>query len=267
MFFDFKENLIRENLSQNTIDNYIFSCNQFIEKYKTINKKNLLAYKGFLLENYKPKTINLRILGINRYLDFIGKSDLRLKDVKIQQKTFLENVISNADYEYFKQCLLNDKNYMWYFVIRCLAATGARVSELIQFKVEHIKSGYIDLYSKGGKIRRIYIAEKLKVDCINWLNSINKHSGFIFCNKNNVRITTRGIAHQLKVLSKRYGINESVVYPHSFRHLFAKNFLEKYNDIALLADLLGHDSIETTRIYLRKTSEEQQNIVNNVVIW
>lgn len=267
MFFDFKENLIRENLSQNTIDNYIFSCKQFIEKYKTINKKNLLAYKGFLLENYKPKTINLRILGINRYLDFIGKSELRLKDVKIQQKTFLENVISNADYQYFKQCLLNDKNHMWYFVIRCLAATGARVSELIQFKVEHIKVGYIDLYSKGGKIRRIYIADKLKEDCLNWLNGINKHSGFIFCNKNNVRITTRGIAHQLKALAKRYGINESVVYPHSFRHLFAKNFLEKCNDIALLADLLGHDSIETTRIYLRKTSEEQQNIVNNIVIW
>ncbi len=267
MFFNFKENLTRENLSQNTIDNYIFSCKQFIEKYKTINKKNLLAYKGFLLENYKPKTINLRILGINRYLDFIGKSDLRLKDVKIQQKTFLENVISNADYEYFKQCLQNDKNYMWYFVIRCLAATGARVSELIQFKVEHIKVGYIDLYSKGGKIRRIYIADKLKEDCINWLNSINKQSGFIFCNKNNIRITTRGIAHQLKALAKRYGINESVVYPHSFRHLFAKNFLEKYNDIALLADLLGHDSIETTRIYLRKTSEEQQNIVNSIVKW
>lgn len=267
MFFDFREKLIKENLSENTIENYIYSCELFIQKYKVINKKNLLAYKVFLLENYKPKTINLRILGINRYLDYIGKSDLRLKDVKIQQKTFLENVISNADYEYFKQCLINDKNYMWYFVIRCLAATGARVSELIQFKVEHIKSGFIDIYSKGGKIRRIYIAEKLKNDCLVWLNEISKSSGFIFCNKNNIRITTRGIAHQLKALAKRYGITEAVVYPHSLRHLFAKNFLEKCNDIALLADLLGHDSIETTRIYLRKTSEEQQNIVNSLVNW
>lgn len=91
--------------------------------------------------------------------------------------------------------------------------------------------------------------------------------GFIFCNKKGIRITTRGLAHQLKALAKRYNINESVVYPHSFRHLFAKNFLEKYNDISLLADLLGHDSIETTRIYLRNTSEEQQNIVNDVVKW
>lgn len=267
MFFNFKESLVKDNLSENTINNYICSCKQFITKYKSINKKNLLSYKEYLLEKYKPKTINLRILGINRYLDFIGKSELRLKDVKIQQKTFLENVISNADYEYFKKSLLNDNNYMWYFVIRCLAATGARISELIEFKVEHINCGYIDIYSKGGKIRRIYIPEKLKNDCIEWLSKINKKSGFIFCNKKGIRITTRGIAHQLKTLAKKYKINQDVVYPHSFRHLFAKNFLDKYNDIALLADLLGHDSIETTRIYLRKTSIEQQNIVNDIVKW
>ena len=185
----------------------------------------------------------------------------------MQQRTFLENVISNADYEYFKQCLLKDKNYMWYFIVRCLAATGARVSELIQFKVEHIKNGYVDMYTKAGKIRRIYISSSLKEDCEKWFLNINKKSGFIFCNKKGIRITTRGIAHQLKVLARKYNVNEKLVYPHSFRHLFAKNFLEKHNDIALLADLLGHDSIETTRIYLRKTSEEQMNIVNDVVKW
>ena len=263
----FKENLIKQNLSENTINTYLYSLNVFIKMYKVFNKENLLMYKGYLLENYKPKTINLRILGINRYLEFIGKSDLRLKEVKVQQRTFLENVISNADYEYFKQCLLKDKNYMWYFIVRCLAATGARVSELIQFKVEHIKNGYVDMYTKAGKTRRIYISSSLKDDCESWFLNTNKKSGFIFCNKKGIRITTRGIAHQLKVLARKYNINEKLIYPHSFRHLFAKNFLEKHNDIALLADLLGHDSIETTRIYLRKTSEEQMNIVNDVVKW
>ena len=81
------------------------------------------------------------------------------------------------------------------------------------------------------------------------------------------RITTRGVAHQLKSFATKYGINPDVVYPHSFRHRFAKNFLEKYNDISLLADLMGHESIETTRIYLRKTSLEQQTIVDRVVTW
>ena len=80
-------------------------------------------------------------------------------------------------------------------------------------------------------------------------------------------ITPRGISQQLKNYAKKYGIHQKVVYPHSFRHLFAKNFLNKFNDISLLADLMGHDSIETTRIYLRRSATEQQNIVDRVVTW
>ena len=89
----------------------------------------------------------------------------------------------------------------------------------------------------------------------------------MFLNKEGKQITTRGIAHQLKALAEKYKMNLNVVYPHSFRHRFAKNFLEKRKDIALLADLMGHESIETTRIYLRKTSEEQQEIVDKLVDW
>ena len=81
------------------------------------------------------------------------------------------------------------------------------------------------------------------------------------------RITTRGIASQLKHFAEKYGMNKEVVYPHSFRHRFAKNFLDRFNDLALLADLMGHESIETTRIYLRRTASEQQKIVDKVVNW
>lgn len=109
-------------------------------------------------------TVNLRIQGINKYLEFIKKDKDKLKFVKIQQKTYLENVISNADYEFFKNQLKKDKNMDWYFVVRFLGATGARVSELVQIKVEHVKLGYIDLYTKGGKIRRIYIAKRLQTE-------------------------------------------------------------------------------------------------------
>ena len=90
--------------------------------------------------------------------------------VRVQQKAFLENVISEADYEYFKTCLKRDDELFWYFVIRFLAATGARVSELIQIKVEHIKLGHLDLYSKGGKLRRIYIPKALQNEALSWLN-------------------------------------------------------------------------------------------------
>ena len=187
--------------------------------------------------------------------------------LKLQQKNFLENVISEADYEYFKKCLKRDNNYYWYFVIRFITATGARVSELVQFKVEHVKIGYFDLYSKGGKLRRIYIPSKLQEEALKWFESINLTNGFIFKNKYGKRITTRGIAGELKKLGIKYGLNPNVIYPHSFRHRFAKSFLDRFNDISLLADLMGHESIETTRIYLRRTSTEQQEIVNKIIDW
>jgi integrase len=187
--------------------------------------------------------------------------------VKVQQKAFLENVISEADYEYFKNCLKRAGEMFWYFVIRFLAATGARVNELIQIKAEHVRIGYLDLYSKGGKLRRIYVPKTLKDEAMAWLSDKQQESGFIFLNKYGNRITTRGISGQLKKLAAHYDINPAVVYPHSFRHRFAKSFLERFNDIAFLADLMGHESIETTRIYLRKTATEQQTIVDKIVDW
>lgn len=163
--------------------------------------------------------------------------------------------------------MLNIKNYEWYFVVRFLGATGARVSELIQFKYEHLTRGYIDLYTKSGKTRRIFIPKKLRTKAVEYYHKIGRTTGYLFLNKKGKQISTRGIAHQLKVFGEKFGMNLNVIYPHSFRHRFAKNFLEKRKDIALLADLMGHESIETTRIYLRKTSEEQQEIVDTIVDW
>ena len=148
-----------------------------------------------------------------------------------------------------------------------LAATGARVSELIQIKIEHVELGYFDLYTKGGKLRRLYIPKKLRTETLEWLEETQRSSGFLFLNRYGERITTRGISQQLKNYADKYGLDKKVVYPHSFRHRYAKNFLEKYNDIALLADLMGHESIETTRIYLRRTASEQQALVDKIVTW
>ena len=263
----FEEHLRKSNLSDNTISSYLWTVQYFHEHYDEITKENLLAYKGFLMEFFKPKTVNLRIQGINKYLVYLGKERLQLKAVKVQQKNFLENVISNADYNFLKKQLKKDGNLEWYFVVWYLAATGARVSELIQIKVEHVEVGYFDLYTKGGKLRRLYIPKKLRNETMTWLEETNRSSGYLFLNRYGERITTRGIAQQLKNYAEKYGLDTRVVYPHSFRHRYAKNFLEKFNDIALLADLMGHESIETTRIYLRRTASEQQALVDKIVTW
>lgn len=267
MLEEFEAHLRKSNLAENTISSYLLTIRMYQQLSGEITKQNLLAFKGYLMETYKPKTVNLRIQAINKYLDFIKREKLRLAPVKIQQKNFLENVISDADYKFLKNSLKRDKNWEWYFVVRYLAATGARVSELIQIKVEHVFNGYFDLYSKGGKLRRLYIPKKLKIETEAWLTEKGVSSGYLFLNRFGDRITVRGISQQLKNYANKYGLNPKVVYPHSFRHRFAKNFLEKYNDISLLADLMGHESIETTRIYLRKTASEQQEIVDKVVTW
>ncbi len=267
MIEKFERHLRDQNLSENTISSYLFAVKQYNDQYGEVTQKNLRAYKVWLIEKYKPKTVNLRLRAINCYLESIGKEKWKMPFVRIQQKAFLENVISEADYEYFKNCLKRDNEMFWYFVIRFLAATGARVSELIQIKVEHIKLGHLDLYSKGGKLRRIYIPNALQEEALSWLSDKQQDSGFIFLNKYGQRITTRGISGQLKKLAAKYDINTAVVYPHSFRHRFAKSFLDRCNDIAFLADLMGHESIETTRIYLRKTSTEQREIVDKIIDW
>ncbi len=101
------------------------------------------------------------------------------------------------------------------------------ISELVQIKAEHVKAGYLDLCSKGGKLRRIYIPCVLQKEALEWLKDINKQSGFLFVNKRGERITSRGIAVQLKALGTRYGLDSAVIYPHSFRHRFAKSLFEE----------------------------------------
>lgn len=263
----FETYLRQVNMAENTISAYLYAICDFDSRHRELDKKNLLIYKTYLIETFKPKTVNVRIQALNKYLDFMNKSRLRLKSIKVQQRLYLENVISNADYMFLKNKLKKENNLEWYFVVRYLAATGARVSELIQIKIEHVNIGYFDIYTKGGKVRRLFIPKKLRDETDLWLQSINRENGYLFLNRFGERITTRGIAQQLKNYAMKYGLNSKVVYPHSFRHRFAKNFLEKFNDISLLADLMGHESIETTRIYLRRSSTEQQEIVDKVITW
>ena len=149
MVESFKTALRESNMAENTISAYVYAVNDYFSKHKTLNKRNLLLYKANIIEQFRPKTVNLRIQALNKFLEHVGKPKLRLKSVKVQQRSYLENVISQADYIFFKKKLKQEENLMWYFVVRFLTATGARVSELIQIKVEHVRIGYFDIYSKG----------------------------------------------------------------------------------------------------------------------
>lgn len=264
---EFRQYLISKDMAANTVQVYSYALRQFLCRYHQADFSSLHLYKVFLLEHYKPQTVNLRLRALNAYLEFTREKSKKLPLVRIQQKNYLENVISEADYEYLKSCLLRDKRYLYYFLIRFMAATGARVSEVVQFQAEDVQKGFKEIYSKGNKVRRIYISKALRTDALLWLQAAGIRKGDIFLNRFGRRITPAGIRGQLKTLAVLYGINPDVVHPHSFRHRFAKSFIEKCGDISLLSDLLGHKTIETTRIYLRRSSNEQYEIVNKVVDW
>lgn len=262
------EQILREkDFAENSILSYSYAVRVFLEKYGAPNRDRLSAYRSYLIENFKPRTVNLRILSMNKYLDAIGQRKLQMKSIKLPKESFLDRMISTEDYLRFKRSLRKEADLRWYFVVWFLAATGARISELAQFKVEDVREGFIDLYSKGGRMRRLYIPETLQEEALDWLESEGRADGYLFLNIHGRPLTPRGISFRLKGYAKKYDIDPDLVHPHAFRHLFAKNFLKKNQNIALLADILGHSSIETTRIYLQQSSREQGKMMNKIVDW
>lgn len=265
---DYSKYLNTKGFSQHTINSYLYAIRQMNDRVGLFpTNEDLLNHKDWLMSQFAAKTANLRITAINSYLDFIEYPGIRLKGLRIQQKPFLDNVISQKDYENLRDSLLQDGELFWHFIVRYLTCTGARVSELRQFTVESTRVGFLDLLSKGQKLRRIYIPASLQRDSLHWLKQCQRSSGYIFLSKNGKPMTARGISMGLKRFAKRYGIDQDVVYPHAFRHRFAKNFIERNPDIAFLADLMGHESLETTRIYLRRTSSEQREAVDATIDW
>lgn len=264
---DFEIFLREKHLSDNSVKAYVKAVTMFENMYLEWTVPNLNAYKDYLIANHKPQTVNLRVLAINKYLAFTGRRKLQLKPVKLQGKCFSDNVISQVDYSRIKNGLLAENDKQWFFMVWTMGATGARVSELLQIRIEDIVNGHKDLVSKGGKSRRLYFPLALRNEIIRWGTEEGRLSGYLFINNKGCQITTRGFSIHLKKIAERYGIDKSVVYPHSFRHMFAKNFIEKYADISMLADLLGHENVKTTQIYLRRSSREQSMIVDNIVSW
>ena len=249
---EFQAYLAKRSLSGSTIVSYLFGVRSFFRHYPELTPDNLQLYKAWLLEHYQPQTVNSRIRSLNAFLRFCQKDrEFRLKSLRLQQKTYLDHVISQGDYEYLIRRLKEDGELTFYFIVRFLAATGVRVSELVSLQAEDAAQGFRDIYSKT----------------LSWLASEGRKRGPLFLSHLGTRISVSGVRSQLKAFALRYHLDPQVVYPHSFRHRFAKNFIESGGDLAFLSRLLGHENIETTRIYLRRTSTEQARILDRVVDW
>ena len=262
----FRNVLTNSGLSPNTVDSYCWTLQRFLEIFENeISPGNLITFKENLIATSEPQSVNNRIHGMNRYLKDKG-IDYKLMQVKIVDDQFNDKVISLEDYSYLKRRLKEDKNYYDYFLIWAMGCTGARVSEILQLKVEHIYDGIFRIYGKGTKTRTVFLSQQFCRELKDYLKDIGRDDGYIFSRGDKV-ISKGSVEVRIKKLAYKYNIDPEVVYPHSFRHMFAKAFNRRENDLVLLKDIMGHSSIETTVMYCKPSLKEILDKYNRIVDW
>jgi len=260
----FRNYLTEEELSRNTIESYSFSVRKFFESYPELNKLNVIAWKESLMQQFSPKTVNLRLRGLLCYAEY-KEIFLKIKYVKIHKAIHTENVITREQFHYLLRCLKADGQEQWCINLMIVGRTGARISELLRLTKADAVRGYADLYTKG-KVRRIYIPSGLTADLTEYMQNMKDTDTLVHGTRAET-ITDRGFDEALKRFADKYGIPKKVMHAHSFRHLFAIEFLKSTGNITLLADVLGHSGVNTTMIYTRLSGEEQKREIDRAVNW
>lgn len=254
----YREYLESQSLSPLTIEMYYreaFCLERYLKGGKP-KKKQVQQFITEMRKNHKISTVNGYTVAINRYLKWMNLNEYCVKTKRVQGNWNLENVISIEEYNRLVEYAKENNLDKYYLLIRILGKTGIRIGELRYITVESLEHESMMIYGKG-KYRSIYLTDglisELKEYCIN--NHIN--SGCIFLGNKNTPISRSAVWQMLQKIAEESGVPKKKVHPHSFRHLFAKTYMEHYGNISELADILGHSGLEITRIYLTTTREEK----------
>ena len=268
MVQQFKSYLKNEERESSTIAKYLHDVQVFVGWLgeKEITKEKLTCYKEYLIEKkYNPKTINGILSAINKFLTFVGQSELKVKYLRIQRQLFRNSNRELTQAEYLK--LINKAQELGKerlsLLMQTICATGIRVSELKYITVETVKAGKAEISLKG-KIRTILLTGKLCKKLLKYAKHKKITSGEIFITRSGRGLGRKQIWAEMKALCKKSGVAAGKVFPHNLRHLFARAFYRVCKDVAKLADVLGHSSIETTRIYLISTGAEHLQTLNKL---
>ncbi len=264
----FRMYLMDQERSENTISTYIWSIRIFFRQYPEISRENMLEFKRQQLEQWRPKTVNNRVVALNQFCMFLGHPEYCVKGIRIHQSDSVENVISLAEYKQLLAGLKDDGNERGYWLISFLAHTGARVSEFVRLTRDGLAVGYCEMWTKG-KTRRIYIPQSLIRKSRTYFQRYfqEMNTDLLFVNRQGDRLSCAGVDSNIRRWAEKYGIRKEVAHPHAFRHLFAIEFLKRNSNIALLADLMGHSGVGTTSIYLKLSREEQVRQFNDASDW
>lgn len=263
----FEKHLINEEKSRATIEKYTHDA---FELYGFLNGRDcdkflILEYKKYLSERYAVTSANSKLAAVNAFLKFCGHYDMCVKQFKIQRSAYSseDKELTKEEYSRLVNAANAKKKERTSLIIQTICACGIRVSELKYITVESLYLGEASVRCKG-KDRRVFIVQKLKNKLLRYAKSHNIKSGAVFVSRNGKPLSRYSVWREMKALCKSANVKESKVFPHNLRHLFARTFYSIEKDIAKLADILGHASINTTRIYVITTASEHKRKMENM---
>ena len=260
--------LLQRELAEQTRTIYLKQAELFLEflEGREITKKESIAYKQMLVRRgQKISTVNLYLVALNSYLRYAGFTDCTVKTMKRQNRQCPDNILTHAEYKRLLVWAKESGREKYYCIMRTLALTGIRVSELSGCTVEALKHGRFLTCNKG-KSREIYLPEKLIVELRAYCKLKGIKEGVIFRGNTGKAISRTAVYKMLTRMAEYAGIPKGKAHPHSFRHLFAITYMQQYSNLFELADLLGHSSLETTRIYTVTTADEKRKKMNKLAL-
>ena len=263
---DFEEYLRCEEKSAATVEKYLRDVRAFFvfANGQPVTKELIISYKQRLVEqNYAVRSINSMLASVNSLLEFCGWSQYRVKNIRKQREIYCAEEKELTKQEYLRLLEAAKSKPQLYLIIQTLCGTGIRVSELQYFTVEAVKTGQVSVRCKS-KTRIILIPGKLRKQLLAYARKRKIESGSLFVTRHGAPVNRSNIWASLKKLCRTAKVNPSKVFPHNLRKLFARTFYNIEKDIAKLADILGHGSIETTRIYIMTTGAEHRRKIERL---
>ena len=267
MIGDFESYLRSDEKSNNTIEKYLRDVRllAMFAETREISKAVVMEFKALLAQNYEVTSANSMIAAVNAFLRFMGWVDCYIKQFKVQKKAFCseEKELTKAKYVRLVNAAKAEGNDRLNLILQTICGTGIRVSELQFITVEAVRKGEAVVSCKN-KTRTVFIVRELQKKLLNYIKSKSITSGCIFITKSGKPMSRCNIWREMKALCEQAGVSPDKVFPHNLRHLFARTFYGIEKDIAKLADILGHSSINTTRIYIITTGAEHKRKMENM---
>lgn len=265
---EFSAHLKNEEKSQNTTEKYLRDVRMFAAHFRgtEITKEMVIAYKSKLLAaHYAVRSVNSMLASLNSLFTFLGWSDCKVKSIKLQRQIYCpeEKELTKAEYLRLVNAAKQKGKERLNLILQTICGTGIRVSELEYITVEAAKSGKAVVALKG-KTRSVFLVKELQKKLLRYATEQNISSGTIFITRNGKPLSRTNIWREMKGLCQEAGVHPQKVFPHNLRHLFARVFYGIEKDLAKLADILGHSSINTTRIYIISTGSEHRKRMENM---